>query len=443
MNETLSEYTINKSHCSPIEKILIIEDSLLLLSTIKEVLDKEFHFECDIAANEDSAMHLLKTNPYDLIIADIYLPDSSGNFIGYLLRKKHRILVITASTNEEKRLKIASLPIVDYLYKTDEGSILDYLKSSIHRLQKNVDLPVMICDDSNLSRLQVKQLVMQQNLPFITVKDGQEAYECIVENNFKIALLITDVIMPRMDGFDLIRHIRHKYTSNELPILALSASNKGSLVPQLLKTGANDYIHKPIKHEEFLTRLSISLDQSRLYLENQELINHLRSASETDFLTKLYNRNYFYKVIKAIKSHAKRQKYHYGIIMIDIDYFKRINDTYGHETGDLALLSLAQTLLQVARESDVICRWGGEEFLIIVPNSNEDDLYKFAQRIRQIVKTTPIIVPHTPIEFNITLSIGLSLSTSNNIDNPENIIYIADQHLYQAKENGRDCVVKG
>ncbi|MFT5661561.1 MAG: diguanylate cyclase (GGDEF)-like protein [Sulfurimonas sp.] len=436
------QFVINKKHCRPIEKILIIEDSLLLLNTLKNALDQEFHIDCDIAANEKEATHLLKINSYDLVIADIYLPDSSGNFIGYLIRKKHRILVITASQDETRRTKIASLPIVDYLYKTDEKSTLNYLINSIRRLQKNINLPVMICDDSNLSRLQLAQLVVQQNLPYICVKDGQEAYDCIIKHKTEIALLITDVIMPRMDGCDLIRHIRHKYTSNELPILALSASKKSSIVAQLLKIGANDYVHKPINNEEFLTRINISLDQSRLYLENRKLIDILQKMSETDFLTKLYNRSHFHKTIKSIQAQAKRNKSTYGIIMLDIDHFKSVNDTYGHETGDIALVSISKILLETARESDTIYRWGGEEFLILVQNTNEDELYNFAQRMRQIIKSTSISVPNTPIEFTVTISIGIALSTSSNINNAQNIIYNADQKLYQAKTRGRDCVVK-
>ena len=444
MNDTSlsTEFVVNKAHCTPIEKILIIEDSTLLLNTLKNVLDREFDIECDIAVNEKEATNLLENNPYDLVIIDIHLPDSSGNFIGYLIRKKHRILVITASEDETKRTKIASLPIVDYLYKTDEKSILSYLKNSIRRLQKNMHLPIMICDDSNLSRLQLTQLVSQQNLPYINVKDGQEAYDCIIQHGMKIALLITDVVMPKMDGFNLIRHIRHKYTSNELPILALSGSEKSFLVAQLLKIGANDYVHKPINNEEFLTRLNISLDQSRLYLENQELIHTLQTMSETDFLTKLYNRNYFYKRIKSIQALAKRNDYKYGIIMLDIDYFKRVNDTYGHEIGDITLVSISQTLLQSAREYDVVCRWGGEEFLIIVQNTTADELYTFAQRIKQAVKSNPIVVPDTITEFNITVSIGISFSTSKNIENVDKIIHNADQNLYKAKENGRDCIVR-
>lgn len=434
----MHQYIINRDHCTPIEKILIIEDSLMLLNSIQTVIQKELHIQCDIASNEAEALNLFQENSYDLVIADIYLPDSSGNFIGYLVRKKHRIIIITASQNEEKRAKIAALPIVDYLYKTDEKTILNYLINSIRRLQKNENSIVMICDDAQLYRLQVRKLIIQQNLAYLEVKDGQEAYNCIVKNKLKINLLITDVHMPRMDGLNLIRHIRHHYTNSELPVLAFSSSTKASLVAELLKTGANDYIPKPINNEEFLTRLNISLDQSRLYVENQQLIQDLKMMSETDYLTKLYNRSYFYRVIKLIQTQTKRHKQAYGILMLDIDHFKAVNDTHGHEAGDNALISLSKTLLKTARDSDIICRWGGEEFLILVPNTNMEELCGFAERLRITAESTPI--EHTK-NFNISISIGISLSSDNNIDDVDNVIFNADKRLYKAKKSGRNCVV--
>ena len=435
------KYIVHNKHCRSIENILVIEDSPLLLNGIATAIKTELQINCDVASTEKEAMDLLQANSYDLVIADIYLPDSSGNFIGYLVRKKHRIIIITASQNEERRTKIASLPIVDYLYKTDEKTILNYLINSIIRLQKNEKSTVMICDDSQLSRLQLRQLIIQQNLPYIEVKDGQEAYECIIKHKLKIDLLITDVNMPRMDGVNLIRHIRHHYTNNELPVLAFSSSEKTFLVAELLKTGANDYISKPINHEEFLTRLNISLDQSRLYAQNQQLIQDFKTMSETDFLTKLYNRSYFYRAIELIQSQAKRHKQPYGILMLDIDHFKTVNDTYGHEMGDNALVSLSKILVKTARDSDIICRWGGEEFLILIPNTNMTELSGFAQRLRKIVETTPIKSNSTQFEFNVTVSIGIAISTENNVENIENVIYIADKNLYKAKHSGRNCVV--
>ena len=109
--------------------------------------------------------------------------------------------------------------------------------------------------------------------------------------------------------------------------------------------------------------------------------------------------------------------------------------------GDIALVSLANTLTKTARDSDIICRWGGEEFLILVPNTNTQELLTFAQRLRKTVEGMLIQSDKSPLNFNITISIGISISTQNNVENIENVIYIADKNLYKAKKSGRNCVV--
>lgn len=432
---------IHREHCNDINSVLVIDHSILLQQQIKKSINDTLEINCDTATTEKEALELLQKNSYDLIIAELHLSDSSGNLIGNLVREKNRIIVITDSKNEEDREKLISIQIVDYFYKTDEKSIINYLINSITRLQKNANATVAICDDSRTARLLIRQEVVSQNLGYIELEDGQQAHECIMNQDLKINLLITDVVMPNMNGIDLIRHIRHKYNASELPVLALSGSNKHSLVAQLLKTGANDYVDKPIKNEEFLTRINILLDHSRLYKHNKELIENLRTVATTDFLTKLYNRNYFYSTIKVIQAQAKRHNHPYGVIMVDIDFFKKVNDSYGHDVGDIALKSVAATIKRCSRESDIACRWGGEEFLILVPDTNIEELVNFSQRIRKIIKSTPVINGDSDLAFNLTASFGVALSKKENCENVEEIIAEADQKLYKAKESGRNCVV--
>ena len=220
-----------------------------------------------------------------------------------------------------------------------------------------------------------------------------------------------------MNGIELIRQSRLLFSNGELPILALSESTKTSLVAELLKTGANDYISKPLNNEEFLTRLNLLLDNSRLYKYNIELIYKLQKLSTTDYLTSLFNRNYFHSVIKYIQSKAKREQSNYGIIMIDIDFFKKINDNYGHDTGDITLKTIANILTNTSRDSDIICRWGGEEFLILVPNSSIEELVILSERIRKKTQNIFLITNDNTTEFQITLSAGVSLSEDSNCMN--------------------------
>lgn len=432
-----SDIIVQSKHCTSIQRILIIEDSVALQQYIVDKLSHALDLKCDVATTETEAMRLLDTNSYDLIIVDIYLPDSSGNFIGALIRKKNKIFIITASEDELQRSKLVSLPIVDYLYKTDEKTTINYLIKSIRRLQENEQTVIAICDDSRLVRLKMIDVLIQQNFSYVEFENGQNAHECILNKGFKVDLLITDVDMPKMSGSDLVRYIRHRYDKNELPILSLSASQKGSIISQMLKLGANDYVSKPFSNEEFITRLNSSLDQSRLYNENQKLIKKLEKMGTTDFLTQLYNRNYFYSVVSHMQAQAKRDNHMMGIIMIDIDHFKHVNDNYGHESGDKALKHVSELIHQSARESDVACRWGGEEFLVLVPKSSLTALVDFAERLRKLIEKSPVVIEKTILEFSLTASFGVAIGKDESL---ETIIAQADRCLYNVKESGRNAV---
>lgn len=431
------QFTIINDHCKAIKHILIIEDSVSLGKHIKEMIDEYFSFYCDIATTQSEAMELIRRKRYDLIITDVYLPDSSGNFLGELVRSGLRLIVITASENDELRSGILTLPIIDYVVKNDAKTLVDYLINTIRRLNENRYTVIGICDDSKVSRYLISELVKSQNLPYFEFVDGQDVYDCLVKQSFKIDVLLTDYEMPKMNGLDLIRHLRHEYLPSELPIIAISASDKPHLTVQFLKAGANDYIKKPFGNEELCTRLNLTLDQLYTNRRNVTLRRALEKAATHDFLTQLYNRNFFFTQIHHITSDAVRQKKAYGILMIDIDHFKQVNDTYGHHCGDVAIVHIATILKNTVRTSDYCMRWGGEEFLILIPHTNTEELVKFAERIRVAVEKAPVCVVDTTLTFQITVSIGGVLGLS---EDSETIISRADALLYEAKNAGRNCV---
>jgi diguanylate cyclase (GGDEF)-like protein len=304
-------------------------------------------------------------------------------------------------------------------------------------LNENRNTLIGICDDSEVSRHLISALVKSQNLSYIEFMDAQEAYSCLLKQNFKIDVLLTEYEMSKMNGLDLIRHLRHEYLPSELPIIAISASDKPHLTVQFLKAGANDYIKKPFGNEELCTRLNLTLDQLYVNRRNIALRMALEKAATHDFLTQLYNRNFFFTQIHHITSDAVRQKKAYGILMIDIDHFKQVNDTYGHHAGDMAIVHTASILKNTARTSDYCMRWGGEEFLILVPHVSAKELHQFAERLRVAIEKSPVCVVDEKLTFKITISIGGAVGLS---ENSETMISQADALLYEAKHSGRNCV---
>jgi diguanylate cyclase (GGDEF)-like protein len=281
------------------------------------------------------------------------------------------------------------------------------------------------------------QLIRSQNLPFIEFVNGREVYDFLVKENCHLDILLTDYEMPKMNGLELIRHLRHEYLMCELPILAISSSDKPHLTVQFLKAGANDYIKKPFGNEELCTRLNLTLDQLYTNRRNKALRIELEKAATHDFLTQLYNRNFFFTQIHHITSDAIRQKKPYGILMIDIDHFKQVNDTHGHHAGDTAIIHLANILKSTARTSDYCIRWGGEEFLILIPHTTAPELRKFAERLRSAVEKSEVCVLDEKISCPITVSIGGVVGLS---ENSQTMISQADGLLYEAKKSGRNCV---
>ncbi len=432
-----NQFTIVNAHCKAIKHILIIENSISLGSHLKEMIDGYFSFYCDVAGTEKQAKEMIQRKQYDLVICDVYLPDSSGNFLGELVRSDLRLIVMTGNDSEELRTGILTLSIIDYVLKNDVKTLVDYLINTIQRLNENRKTVVGICDDSKLSRHVMSELVKSQNLAYIEFMNGQEVYDYLVKEGCKIDVLVVEYEMPKINGLELIRHLRHEFLLSELPIIAISASDKPHLTVQFLKAGANDYIKKPFGGEELCTRINLTLDQLYIHRRNIELRIALEKAATHDHLTQLYNRNFFFTQIQHITADAIRQKKPYGILMIDIDHFKHINDTYGHHVGDVAIIHLASILKNTARTSDYCIRWGGEEFLILIPHTSIEEVRQFAQRLRSEVEKLSVCVGDKKITFPLTVSIGVAVDLK---ETPDELIQKADALLYEAKHSGRNCV---
>jgi len=436
--DVCSTNNIINEHCEDVERILIVEDVISLSNHLKSAVEKRNEVLCDVALNESQAKELAIKHKYQLVIVDINLPDSSGNFIGWLIRHKMKIFIMTGSDNVNDRARLVKLPIVDYICKTDEKSLTRYICDAIDRFRKNIDSLVVICDDSKLSRRYIADILRNQNIPFIELSNGKEAFKCIMEHHLNVDLLISDFEMPNMDGLELTRRLRLKYTQLELPILILSGKSEAYDIANMLKVGANEYVKKPFGNEEFLARMNALLDHSRLHAQNKKLTTELHIAAMRDYLTGLYNRNYFNANFQQVISQVKRDGSSYAIIILDIDHFKQFNDNYGHDAGDLVLKEVSDVLTHSARPMDIVCRWGGEEFIILLPNSNLLGAANLAERIRTNVEKLKVVVSNEDNPISVNISGGVALGDSDDV---EAVIKKADERLYIAKVSGRNQIV--
>ena len=261
-----------------------------------------------------------------------------------------------------------------------------------------------------------------------TVAHGEEAIG-MLETHPDISLMITDYNMPVMNGLELVNEVRVERNKNELCIIALSSNEDEDINALFLKQGANDYIKKPFSKEEFSCRVNNSVEA----LENiQTVTNH----ANRDFLTGLYNRRYFFEHLNEyIDNEGVGEKFALG--MIDIDNFKSINDTYGHDIGDKVIIHLANVLMSNTNYRDIVSRFGGEEFCIVLKNINRFSAVEIFDRLRREVESS-VVYSDKKEAIQFTISIGVSLSSEDGL---EETINQADMMLYNAKNAGRNQVL--
>ena len=413
------------------KKILIVEDNKTLAKLTAKKLQTSLDIEVDVAYSFHEAKLFLSHGKYFITLLDIVLPDApNGEVIDYAIAKKNHVIVISGNINKEFRQSILKKSIIDYVNKDNSNDIkyLDYTINTIQRLHKNQRHKVLVVDDSLVFRKQMQKMLENLFFEVITVAHGEEALGML---NVKqdISLVLTDYNMPVMDGLELTLKIREKYTKDELCILAISGNEDEEVSAMFLKHGANDYIKKPFSKEEFSCRVNNSIEA----LENIQKITHYANR---DYLTGLYNRRYFYKnVTKYIENNELCT-----IAMIDIDHFKKVNDTYGHDVGDRVIVALSDILRSGTSADDVVSRFGGEEFCIVIKNVNRNASIEILERLRESVENFRLEINEQNI-VKFTISIGAVLHDLE--DSLEDTINEADMMLYKAKNSGRNQLIFG
>lgn len=413
------------------EKVLIVEDTNFFGLMIQNALKSETAFEGVWARDMGEAVDILNQSDASFFAAilDFNLPDAPhGEIIDVVVARKIPAIVFTADLSQEVRQLVWSKRVADYALKDDSQS-LNYIVNLLKRFKKNTAIKILVVDDSMLFRTALTDLLEIHCYRVMDACNGVEALEILAKHP-DIKLVVTDFSMPEMDGFTLTRKIRERCTKNELAIIGISSEGNSLLAAQFIKSGANDFIIKQsFLTEEFYSRITQNI-------ENLEHIETLKDASIKDFLTGLYNRRYFFDVGRKLFANAQRDNTHLGCAMIDIDHFKQVNDTYGHEAGDIALCHVTDIMKKRMRETDIVARVGGEEFCILAVNMTVDTATKLFEELRRRIATSAIDIGDQNI--NVTVSIGVTTALADGLDD---MVNQADALLYEAKNNGRNQVI--
>ncbi|BFM47988.1 response regulator [Marinomonas sp. THO17] len=404
-------------------KVLVVEDSPVVLKVLNHLLSQNPKFVPVLCACYEEAKAKIEnaSMTFFAAIVDLHLPDAeNGEIVDLVLSHQIPCVVLTGNFDDYQRLNLLNKGVLDYITKDSRYSFNHVIKV-IDRLRKNQDVKVLVAEDSSTSRLFIKILLEQYRFKVVEAEDGREALAKLEEDH-SIRMLITDYNMPHINGYDLVRMLRHNTRFQDLVIIGLSSEGDSSLSAKFIKAGANDFLKKPFYHEEFNCRVVHNL-------ESQEMLETIRELANIDSLTRLKNRRYLFddgeKMFRKAMPNA-------SFAMLDLDHFKKVNDTYGHVVGDALLQAIGQEVL--AHFPNLLaCRFGGEEFCVAADESVESLMPKleaFMDSIR--------VKEFTEAKIHVTFSIGVCGGEFSSLDDA---IRIADDNLYRAKRLGRDRIV--
>jgi two-component system, cell cycle response regulator len=304
---------------------------------------------------------------------------------------------------------------------------------------------ILVVDDHPDNLEIIKARLESRGLDVETATNGQEALDSVMANPPHLILL--DVMMPLIDGYEVARRIKSDETLPFVPIILVTARDSTQDKVEGLDAGADDYLTKPINFPELEARVRSMLRIKRLQDEldekNRELEvanRRLRRLSITDGLTELFNHRHMHELLHEEFERTKRSEEPMAVAMLDLDRFKQVNDTYGHPTGDVILYETGKILRDTAREIDMVGRYGGEEFIAILPGADEEAAARFAERVREAVANH--VYRDEATEVRMTVSSGVASFPGEADPYPEALIRRADQALYVAKETGRNRVVR-
>lgn len=544
-------YMIISMKGSFLQKLLIVDNSNIIITVLKELFLKNNDFKIYTARSFEDAKQLIKKNTFFAAISNIVLPGALNGELLELLKDNNVPTVVLTSKIDDVLIKtMRKLQVVDYLTKNSSYE-LESAYNLINILNYIKGLEVLVVEDSLVIAQQIKSTLESLLLTVHIAKNGLEALE-VLDNNKNISLIVTDYLMDEMNGLELIKSIKKLKVFEYIPIFVISVDDSNSLKINLFKNGANDFLKKPILEEEFKTkiinifsnmkhmddieRFNSILDESVIYsvtdiegkiknvskafckisgYSRDELINNSHSIirhpdmeksffkdmwtvlkdgkkwhgeiknlkkdgnyywvntmiepnfdnknhmigytsireditdkkliyelSITDGLTSLYNRRHFNDITTSIIKDTFRTNKVFAFVLLDIDHFKKYNDTYGHQAGDNALIAVSDSLKNTfKRSNDSIFRLGGEEFGILIKANSKADILLLAHEAIKNIELLNIEHKENSPKSVLTASFGLSIMLVDHNVGLDTIYKKTDDALYKAKNTGRNKIV--
>jgi diguanylate cyclase (GGDEF)-like protein len=295
-----------------------------------------------------------------------------------------------------------------------------------------MDINVLIVDDDAAIRDSLHEFISGSSYKSYKASSAEEALELLKKISMNV--VITDIMLPGLDGLELTDLIKKSYDSD---VIVMTGYSGDYSYEEAINKGASDLVFKPVRYKELLLRLRRVLKEQRLTRERIQMLGKLQKLAITDGLTKLYNSRYFYNQLDLEVDRSRRYHHTLSLLLLDIDHFKDYNDAYGHLEGDKVLIRIGEVIKACLRKMDTAYRYGGEEFTVILPETNGEEAVTVAERIRTGIEKE-IFSPEAGKEVTITISIGITEYIPG--ERISALVERADKAMYVSKENGRNKI---
>lgn len=300
------------------------------------------------------------------------------------------------------------------------------------KAQIEKDINILIVDDDAAIRDSLHEFLEMADYKSYKVASAEEALERLKTDSVNV--VITDILLPGMDGLELTDEVKKSYDSDVIVMTGYSGSYS---YEEVINKGASDLVFKPVRYKELLLRLKRVLKEQRLTRERIQMLGKLQKLAITDGLTSLYNSRYFYNQLDLEVDRSNRYNHSLSLLLLDIDHFKGYNDNHGHLEGDKVLVRIGEIIKSCLRKMDTAYRYGGEEFTIILPETNGEEALTVAERIRVGIENEKFS-PEPGVEVGNTISVGVTQYHPG--ERISSLVERADKAMYLSKEKGRNKI---
>jgi len=450
-------------------RILVVDDVPANVKLLEARLSAEY-FEVLTANSGPEALDICDQEKIDIILLDVMMPGMDGFEVCRRLKANPEtqhvpVIMVTALDLPSDKVQGLEAGADDFLTKpVDEVALMTRVKN-LARLKVLTDEMIvryasgeqigftnnlselackpgnsgriLLVDDDERSARRVKEGLQRHFTAFVE-PNPEEAIKKISEAEFD--LVIVSLSLKEMDGLRLCSTIRTMEQTRHLPIVIIVNNADDQRLLKGLDLGVNDYIIRPIDRNELLARVRTQISRKRFADQLRTRLEESVEMAITDSLTGLFNRRYMEKHLHMLVEESLNSGTNLSLLILDIDNFKIVNDTYGHDAGDMVLEQFATRLRRNVRGVDLVCRLGGEEFVVVMPETFMKNGFIVAERLRQAISSKPFNIGRTQDAIEITASVGVA-ALEKAEDCPETVLKRADQALYAAKREGRNRVV--